>query len=1052
MEHLKLESITDSPDFWNDPYLISSYCNSILQATKKEEDEVSIMICDYNIVPRVSYDKRNSKNKYSIYLPKLKDFYMNPKIQKDDIKLRKAFLKHELAHIVFSEMETYVEHHKDSDIEIRMLANAIEDVRIEWAFGKRFPGSNDTFFEVQNSFYLKGKSQIENDAPSVLNLSLYFLYRSKKFEFENTLPIQIYDRIFQKYSDFLSLSKIEIIDILKKIQSEFSLEQENLKEEIEEFKENIPEKEKIQMTQKEYDDYTADRDTEENSEGSNAPEIEITDKKNKEPKQNSSFEQESQKNDSKEKDDLEKEKSKTEENLEEDSNESEQDSEDSEQDSEDSEQDSEDSKISFKNQSDSEDEEDSEEEDSEDEEDSIDSEDEEGSSQIKNQPENEMDSESSKNETEGNQSSNQSDSSSPSINNKLDFSDMIKDQMKNNLEKELKNIEEFNSEEIDDIDEKISSLEESIEDPEDSENQKRILNILKIIQPVTDDYISELSNNHNVFEDFLKYNNSKVRSRGSQIVDISRFLSVSSKRKKQTKRGSKNSNVSKRTIYSQIASKNSKNIVGLINFFKLKFQNKEKSKRFFNKEEGDLHNESLYKIFSHEQDKRIFSNLQKSLVIKEDVSFLLDFSGSMTGSKLKYLLESLVILNEVFSKIEIPYNVFSFSGRDPKYYFKYSSFSEKTILSNAFNSKNWVEDRYGDNQISFYPKENKFRDVIFGIINRNSKSEERKKIIELLLEIVFGSKNYSQIASTLIGGGTPEIPAIISLYNNLPKQKLFVINDGEYDSFDFFGKEIKEIKNIDRQNIRNIDYYKIGYTFLSGQKIKINNFQEKNIFNQTIKSIMGCFPYSFKSSFCNKFFVDPTQNNLQDNDINTVQNIIQDLKRFIEDVYFDNRLFNENNSSYSSKNKYFTIEKKYFQGKDSTEINFIINESVIPKFSLKVYSKIINEKFRDWYDDNPIDCNLFLDSDYITDIKDIYKIICFHRASSLMRISERVDLSRYTYRDLISKMRNSGWSVFGLGIESDSGRNYIGEKNFTFIKNHSDIRTNLEKKVKKIVI
>ena len=1047
MEHLKLESITDSPDFWNDPYLISSYCNSILQATKKEEDEVSILICDYNIVPRVSYDKRNSKNKYSIFLPKLKDFYIDPKIQKDDIKLRKAFLKHELAHIVFSEMETYVDHHKDSDVEIRMLANAIEDVRIEWAFGKRFPGSNDTFFEIQNSFYLKGKTQIENAAPSILNLSLYFLYRSKKFEFENTFPIQIYDKIFQKYSDFLSLSTSEVVDFLKEIQNEFNLAQEELKEEIEEFNKNIPEKEKIQMTQKEYDDYTANRDTEENSEG-DGPEIEITDEKKKNPPQQSFGESEVE---SEKKDDSKEENSNK---LDSDSKDSD-DSNKLEKESDDSKKEKNSSEGDSEEDSDSDSEEDS---DSDSEEDSDTDSEGDFDSDSESESESDSDSESDSQDdskSDSNDSKNQNSfNSEDSINNKLDFSDMIKDQMKNNLEKELKNINDFNSEEVDDIDEDFSSLEENIEDPNDSEHEKRVLNILKIINPVEDDFIAKLGDNHNVFEDFLKYNNSKTKSRGSQIVDISRFLSVSSKRKKQTKskKGSKVSNFSKRTIYSQLASKNSKNIIGLINFFKLKFQNKEKSKRFFNKEEGDLHNESLYKIFSHEQDKRIFSSLQKSLVIKEDVSFLLDFSGSMTGSKLKYLLESLVILNEVFSKIEISYNVFSFSGRDQKYYFKYSSLSEKTLLCNAFNSKFWIQDKFDTDQIAFSPKQHKFNGIMFGLINRNSKSEERKKIIELLLEIVFGAKNYSQISSALIGGSTPEIPAVISLYNNLPKQKLFIINDGEYDSFDFFGREIKEIKNIDRQNIRNIDYYRIGYTFLSGQKIKINNSNEKNIFSKTLNMMISIFPYSFKSNNGYKFFSDPNQLVFQDLEIAKLQQVIQELKYFIEDIYYDNKIFGENNSIFSSRNKYFSIEKKYFQGKDITEINFIINKTLIPEFSLKVMSKIIFENYKDWYDDNPISCNLFLDSDVINDIKDVYKILCFQRPGSLMKINEKVDLSRYTYRDLISKMRNSGWSIFGLGIESDSGKNYIGDKNFTFIKNHSDIRSNLEKKVKKIII
>jgi hypothetical protein len=48
-------------------------------------------------------------------------------------------------------------------------------------------------------------------------------------------------------------------------------------------------------------------------------------------------------------------------------------------------------------------------------------------------------------------------------------------------------------------------------------------------------------------------------------------------------------------------------------------------------------------------------------------------------------------------------------------------------------------------------------------------------------------------------------------------------------------------------------------------------------------------------------------------------------------------------------------------------------------------------------------------------------------------------------------MKNSGWSIFGIGIENDYGKNYIGDQNFTYVKNYGDIRENLEKKVKKII-
>ena len=1045
MEHLKLESITDSPDFWNDSYSISSYCNSILHATKKQNQEVSIFIGEHDIVPRVSYEKRNSLDKYLIFLPKIKDFYLDKDIQKEDIKLRKAFLKHELSHIIYSEMETYLDHHKESPFDIKMLANAIEDVRIEWAFGKRFPGSNDTFFDVQNKFYLKSKKNIENDPPSMFNLSLYFLYRSKKFEFEKTFPIQIYDKIFEKHSDFLNLSRDGISSLLESIKNDFKQQEEELKQQIEDFKEQIPKKEKIKMSQEQYDNLFSD--DENNSENQDDPQTEIEIEKEKDSSGKISLSQkEPDSNESDQQQNSEKE---------EDENNSE--NEDSEEDSSDS-----DSEEDF---DDSDSEEDSSDSDSE--EDSDDSQfGDDFSNSKQDEDSDDSDSEDDNNSISGNgknNSSNQQSSEEDKLNSN-DFSEMIKEQMKNNLNKELKKLEEFNSENS--ISEDIDETEE-IDDPLNPESKIKVLNVFKIIDNVPDDYLSKLSGNSEIFEEFLKYNNSKMKNKAAKIIDISRYLSIYSKRKKTGRKNSKNSRIArrnqdqfntKRSIYSQLTSKNSKNIIELINFFKLKFQNKEKSKRFFNKEEGDLNNQSLYKLFNHQEDKRIFSNLQKSLVIKEDVSFLLDFSGSMTGSKLKSLMESMVILNEVFTKIEIPFNVFSFTGKDPYFYLKYSNLSEKTVITNAFNSKDWncEKSNYnsnskGDESLNISPKNNLLKAVTFCLLNRNSKAEERKKIIELLLNITYGIKQDPNIYNLILSGSTPEIQAMIGLYNTLPKQKLFLINDGEYDNIDFFGKEINSIKNIASSNTKNVDYYKLIYKLICGDKITVKNLEERNLFNKALKqSYYMLSNNSILNGFINKFFTDYIDS--QKDELEKAYNIINDLKYLMDYVCYDSKVFNQNDYSAISLKKYFKIEKTYISRKDWSEFRLITNSDVtLPSFNIKVNNKIVSRENKDYYSSIEYKSDIFVDAEYITDYKDIYKMLCFDRPDILFKINDRKDLSTYTYRDLISKMRLNGWSVFGLGIESDYGKNYIGDQNFAYVKNYKDIRENLEKKIKKII-
>jgi hypothetical protein len=530
-----------------------------------------------------------------------------------------------------------------------------------------------------------------------------------------------------------------------------------------------------------------------------------------------------------------------------------------------------------------------------------------------------------------------------------------------------------------------------------------------------------------------------MKSNASKIIDLSRYIGLISKSKKQVKRSKKNVNQSTRTLYSIVASKNNKNIVSLINFFKLKFQDREKSKRFFNKEFGDLNNESLYKLFNHEDDNKIFSNLEKSFVTKQDVSFLLDFSGSMDGYKLKALLESLVILNEVFSKIEINYNVFSFTGRSQFYSFQYNSLSEKMLLLKAFSK--YFKSNETENKIDFIPFNNELRNITPCLINRNSKPEERKKIINFLLNMVYGAK--SQIWNQISGGGTPEVQSMIALYNNLPKQKLFLINDGEYDKIDFFGKEIDKINSIKSLNIKQIDFYKLGLNLLSGKPIEIKNIQEKNLFLKMLKEINDVFYNRLQSKAVTNFF-DPNTN------FATINSIIEDYRKILYDISWNRNFFDNKDITLSSNEDFFELEKTYNPRGDVSTIK--IKTKVLPRFSLKVTKKIIDFiGKRKWGDTIEEKHRLFLDKDEVTDFLDVYKILCFSNPFNLTNTIERNDITQYTYCDLINKMKNSGWSIFGIGIENDYGKNYIGDQNFTYVKNYGDIRQNLEKKVKKIV-
>ena len=1014
MEHLKLESATDSPEFWNDAYAISSYCNSLLGATGKSEDVVSIYIEDYDGRPRVGYRRDEGKNKYSIYLPKIKDFYSNDDLLDSDIKLRKAFLKHEVAHIIYSDMESYNEHHKGDTSDIMFLNNAIEDVRVEWAFGKRFQGANDTFFEIQRKFFNRGKSKIEIDSPNLKNLAFYFMYRSKNFEFQKTLATEIYDKIFSKYSDFLNLSREEVSRLIREISKEFNSEVDSRKDEIKDYKDYLDETyPKQELEENDYRDDNGE-ETGESNEGDNYNPNATVNSKDQKPSPSYS-------NPNDQKDENESPESESpESNEEQDTSENNSGSSGSESGEENEGDDSESSE-------DSEDSEDS--ESSEEDEDDWDSE--------EDEDEEELDSE----EDEGDDRDFNPD----------DFSSMLVDELQQNLDEELEDFDNKSNDNKTSSSEKFNKeLENFVETVKDevTGSDTEVVDMMKMIKGLEYDLIERLTTSNETLNEFVKYNNSKMKNLGSRVIDASRFLSLSNKKKKTKK---KDTSIN-RSLYSKIVASNNKNIISLTNYFKLKFQDKEKSKRFYNKEEGDLHNESLYKILNRSQlDSRIFSRLEKSLVTKDDVSFLLDFSGSMEGYKLKNLLESLVVLNEVFSKIEIPYNVFSFSGMDHTYLdYKFNSLSEKIALQKMYNSKLFIQEKsYSDKDSICFRVIDQFKSknfkLIYCLINRSTRPEERKKIIELLLRSASGDKSFKSW-NKFFGGSTPECQAVIGLYNTLPKQKLFIINDGEYDSIDFHSKEINLIKQKQDEKLSTyLTFYNYLYDFLNGKEIILKNQDDEKVFKTFIDVAYSIFSKNLRYSNLMKFFEQ--KGNL------TEQQKLNDVCVQIESVFASlNSCFYYIGNKNEHENIFFKIERRYFQKKDISHI--VLTRKTLPSFTLKVITKIIpiSEVYDTYYSNmRGITKSFFLDRDVIDNYNDLFRFCFFFNFNNFFEKAYITFKDEYTYKDLFNKMRSSNWEIYGIGIGNNTPEAYIGKENFTYIKDAVDIRNNLEKKIKKIV-
>ncbi len=946
MEHIKLESKVDTSEFWNDPYVISQYVNSIITSCGKE-DIVSIKICDYNQTPFVAFYKKSIMGKnigqYTISLPKIKDFYSDTSLKEKDIKLRKAFLKHEVAHIIFSEMDDYANHKSSSSSSEHLLRNALEDVRIEYRFGQKFQGANNTFFEVQESFYLQAKSKIENSKPNLFMLALYFMYKSKKFEFNVTQQVKLYDQFFQKYKNFLNLSQKELIDLVEKIKFEFDsiLNSDELKDE------------------NNSDANSGDDENSENNSDANSGD----DENSENDSDANSGDDENSENDS-------------------DANSDDDDDEDSENDSGDANSDDDSDGDTSDN------------------------------------------SESDDNESSNNQIKESDDSESADT--YEDFSNSIAKEIENNAKEEQKATnEKFNK----NNDDKNSSDGQSI----DENNNIDIFKLQKLSKAEK----IELFNVENV-DDFVKYNNSSMKKYGSEIIDISKYLSLSSKKinfsiQKDNKKNYIN--------YEGLTSKNRKNINNLVNYFKLKFQQKERTYNVHNKEDGLLHNESLFKMFNDNFDKKIFYTIESAIVSKTDVSFLLDFSGSMMGRKVKNLVQTLIVMNEIFTRLEIPFNVFTFGGGRHSHYWRVKNKNEISVLRNAFAKSKIFKFNEKENNIdsiSFSQQHDMDqKETVFCWIARNTSSAERKNILKLMLKLVSEKTSSLDISKNfycnLFGGGTPEVQAVIGLYNLLPKQKLFLINDGSYDGINLISKEVTQILDFAKKDKTYLQCSRLMLNLLEGETIKLYSQDSAMLFKN---DIMGAFCYLL-DGWWNDYrkTLENSENDLYE---------ISIFRSFISNFHYAN--FSNN---IEIEHGGYKMQMKYHANGDFYEVKFSYNK----KINIKVNMNQIIKSYTDYATGDKKNITLLLNKDSIDNIADLvrWKLYeCDFISKFQYKISTKND-NEYCYRSLFQKMRNEGWGVWGIGIECNNGMSYIGKEYFSSIRDSSDLQQNLEKRIKGIV-
>lgn len=884
--------------FWRDSGSIENYANSLLRYCEKDVN-LKILITNSLSTPRCISKGSSS---FTIELPKPKDYYSDLLNQEKDILARKVFLKHELAHIIFSDFSLFNDHHSSPGTSFHFLWNALEDIRIESLFGKKFSGANDSFFEVQDMYFQKSKKGIENSKIDIQSLALYFIFRSKGSSFKSTKATSLYETLFLKYGNFIDLDASSLKDLIGKILLEF----EGIKNEQEQANEQ-----------------------------ERAPQPPIESKQKNEQQESDLGEEQEQEQEQDFSEDIDNDEN-------EEQNFDEQDNDDM------------------------------------------------NSSEPQDQGINES-SEDNKAEEES------EDETTDSSTSNSDTSSMINDLMNSVTQDEKDSFKDSINE---------NEVQKEKESFEESTKAGIILN--EGLPAVKDEEINFYKNLMSMLNNFCTFKEGELNSKESKIVPIRRYY----------KKVLSLNNREDSSSYNEIVKKNKKNIVGLTNYFKLKFQNKERSKLFNNREEGNINNNDLYKILiKNKNENTIFSKIENSIVNKSNIVFLLDFSSSMRGENVQAVIETMIVMNEVFSKLKIPYEMYSFSGTS-EYKLQYSK--KIKSVSNLFDSSVIIEaDQRKLGKSYLRLKDNRY--PLFQL--RSIKDVEYATDKKMLGKLYNESRNGGP---TLCNGSTPEVEAVLALRKSIhfSNKKLFILNDGEYNTVYNESKMSSEQKTLtDYESKYNSIPGKILYSFLNGKSFVLNSPSDIDIFKNISSSLKKITAYE---NILYNYFYGKRGISLKETD--EVVSFINLLANELGDLNYNSLLkkdrikigsFGAINVNVSNKN---------------ISLTFVVNES---SFSIL---KTKPERFETYH--------LKLtreDWDWIS-ISTFISWACITRGDSYSSelMNDRV------YSSLIEKMRNEGWAIYGLGIDSKRGKKYIGEKFFTVV-DRQKIQETLLQNIREIV-
>lgn len=570
-------------------------------------------------------------------------------------------------------------------------------------------------------------------------------------------------------------------------------------------------------------------------------------------------------------------------------------------------------------------------------------------------------------------------------------------------------------------------------------------------------------------------------------------------------------------IYKAAVQKNNTVIQDAVSYLKLKFQGKEKIKNIGNKEDGLLDSYNLSKIFAN--DNNVFYKKFESIVEKSNVILMLDYSGSMSGS-IREAIQSIIVFHEILKRIDMPHAIYVFTSPGELRFLTHHPSEKEIITAKTIFKKYGIEElfdvstggiRWGI-QYDYDVGRKIERSIDFDdtscLYQIRQIDERNPELTEKILGFLYSLGKHSPINM----GETPEPNCVYALYkkfNHLKNKKFIFVNDGEYNSNVQFGNLNAAVGSKKKNEISD----HIGHLFDNAvDELLSVIFNKKNItleiddrtriainnkFISEVKSVVkhasSAVKHDINSYKIKLKNVFSTGRNTQKNKKIIERKIARDAKVLIankiEQILVDiqNKLLAAEKSSLD-KDFAFSIPGLYFSSKSvgngkvtfACEKNDFVEKALSPDdYALvkgsPIISSILSEKN---VSDSVTHIGMFqylfyeektLDGDS-RDKKKIGKINksmdnAKHGIIKIARSYElensygditttlRPDRHQFNlfYKRLFSEMRKNGWYICGFGICCADGVEYIGEKYFQVLESAADISSNFSKKLRKII-